>query len=215
MRRLRLYDYAASGNCVKARIMLAHLGLEYERVPIDILGGDTLTDEYGAVNPARQTPVLEIDGDPLPQSNAILWYLAEGTPYLPDRPRERAEVVRWLHFEQEWMGSISALRFRLQIGAFGPDDPAAESRRSEARGALALLDGHLAARRFLVGDAYTIADIATYGYAHVAPEATVSLDAFPAVRAWIERVESQPGFVNDLVPVPATARLGLGLSIYG
>jgi glutathione S-transferase len=123
------------------------------------------------VNPARHTPVLEIDGEPLPQSNAILWYLAEGTPYLPDRTRERAEVVRWLQFEQEWLGSIAGLRFRLQVGALTDGDSEAANRRAAAERALALLEAHLDTRPFLVGGAYSIADIANYAYAHVAPEA--------------------------------------------
>src|SRR3954451_13356645 len=97
MTQLRLYDYAASGNCYKVRLLLAQLGVPYERVPVDIFAGDTLTDDYYEKNPARSTPVLQIaDSTYLQESNAILWYLAEGTPYLPDDRQSRAQVVRWL-----------------------------------------------------------------------------------------------------------------------
>src|SRR5690349_9725750 len=99
---MRLYDYAASGNCFKVRLLLGMLGVEYERVPIDIFGGDTLTCEYAMINPLRETPVLELDdGSRLAQSNAILWFLAEGTPWLPAGAFERALVAQWLAFEQE------------------------------------------------------------------------------------------------------------------
>jgi glutathione S-transferase len=212
---LRLYTYGPSPNCLKVRVLLAHLDLAYEQVETNIFGGDTLTGAYGAVNPARQTPVLEVDGEHLPQSNAILWYLADGTHYLPERPFERASVVRWLLFEQERVSEIAALRFRPQAGVLAPEDPAVEGLRSGAERALELLERHLESRIFLVGDVYSIADIANYGYVHVAPEAGMELDDRPAVRAWLERVEAQPGFVNDLVPLPADARVGRGLSIYG
>jgi glutathione S-transferase len=215
MARLRLYSYAASPNCLKPRILLAHLGISYEHVEIDIFGGDTLTAAYSAVNPARRTPVLEHDGAVLPESNAILWFLAERTPYLPERPFERASIVRWLLFEQDRVNPIAALRFRLKTGMLAPDDPATAKLRASADRALDLLEGHLATHRFLVGDAYSIADISNYCYVHVAPDAELDLDRRPAVRAWLERVEAQPGFVNDLLPLPANARVGSGLSIYG
>src|SRR5438105_1050890 len=101
VRNIRLYDYTASGNCYKVRLLLAQLGRAYERVPVDIFGGDTLTDEYAALNPFRSTPVLELeDGRVLIESNAILWYLASGTPFLPSDPFSQAEVCRWLLYEQ-------------------------------------------------------------------------------------------------------------------
>jgi len=115
---VRLYDYSASGNCFKARLLLALLGRDYERVPIDIFAGDTLTDEFAALNPARETPVLELDdGNVLTQSNAILWFLAEGTAFLPVEALERGQVVQWLHFEQERvMSGIGGARFRILTG---------------------------------------------------------------------------------------------------
>lgn len=211
---LRLYDYAASANCYKVRLLLAQLGRPYERVPVDIFGGETLTDEYAAINPARETPVLEIgEGVFLPESGAILAYLADGTPFLPDDPVERAEVLRWLLFEQTGvMSPIGGLRFRLITGRTSVE--AAERGRRRGRAALALLNEHLARRDFLVGR-YGIADIAIYGYTHVAGEAGVELADFPAVAAWCERVADRPGYMNDLAPYPPNAQLGAGRSIYG
>ncbi|HUK93936.1 MAG TPA: glutathione S-transferase family protein [Gaiellaceae bacterium] len=214
---LKLYDYAASGNCYKVRLLLAHLGRAYERVPVDIFGGDTLTDEYAAKNPARATPLLELDdGRFLSESNAILTYLARGTEYLPDDPYELADVVRWLIFEQtDVMMTMGGLRFRLLTGRLAPDDPEAIRRREGAEEALAFLQQHLVARDFLAAGRYTIADIAVFAYGHVAAEAGLELDPFPAFTAWIARVERQPGFMNDLAPYPDNARPGAGRSVYG
>ena len=217
METLRLYDYAASANCYKVRLLLAQLGLAYERVPVDIFGGDTLADEYAEKNPARATPVLELGaGTYLPESNAILLYLARGTPFLPDDPLGLARVVRWLIFEQtDVMMTMGGLRFRLLTGRFTADHPDAVRRREGAEAALGLLDGHLREHEFLVGDGYTIADIANYAYTHVAPEAGLDLGEYPAVQTWLSRVEEQPGYVNDLEPYPANARPGAGASVYG
>jgi glutathione S-transferase len=213
---VRLYDYVASANCYKARLLLAQLGREYERVPIDIFGGDTLACEYADVNPARSTPVLETDdGRFIQESNAILWYLAEGTPLLPDDPFERAHVLKWLILEQtDVMPGIGGLRFRLLTGRLAPDEPAAVQRRELGHDALAMLDAHLRDRDFLVGDSYSIADISVFAYTHTAPEAGFDLDAYPAVAAWLRRVDKQPGFVNDLEPYPPNARPGAGRSTY-
>jgi glutathione S-transferase len=212
---LRLYDYAASANCLKARLLLAQLERPYERVPVDIFAGDTLTDEYAAINPARSTPVLQIgDSTYLSESNAILVYLAGGTPLLPDDSLRRAEVVRWLILEQtEVMPSLGGLRFRLVTGRLAAEDRDAMRRRKLGEATLAALDLHLRTRDFLV-DAYSIADIAVYAYTHVAPEAGYELAAYPAVERWLARVEAQPHFVNDLVPYPENARLGASRSIY-
>lgn len=215
MPTLRLYDYPASGNCLKVRILLAHLGVDYERVHTDIFGGETLTESYAEKNPAQQTPLLEVDGVYLPESNAILWYLAECTQYLPAHALARANVVRWLHFEQGWVSAISSLRFRLQTGRLDPDDPTVATRRENGRQALAALDRHLDENLFLVDDEYSIADIANYAYVHVAHEIAIPLEEFPAVARWIESVESQSGFINDLLPLPESSRLRRGLSLYG
>ena len=213
---LRLYDYFASCNCYKARLLLANLGLPYERVPIDIFSGDTLTDEYARINPSRTTPVLETeDRRYLPESNAILVYLASGTPYLPDDPFERAEVVRWLVYEQtDVIPTMGGLRFRLLVGRLTPSDPDAARRKEGALEVLRLLDDHLATREFFVGGRYTIADVAIYGYSHLAHEAGIDMEPYPSLRAWFRRVEQQPGYVEDVEPYGANAAPGAGRSLY-
>jgi glutathione S-transferase len=209
---MKLYDYAASANCYKVRLLLAQLGRDYDRVPVDIFAGDTLTDEFAAVNPARSTPVLEHPpGVFLPESNAILLHLAKETPFLPDD----SQVFRWLFFEQaDVVPAIGGLRFRLLTGRLQAGEPDAVRRRAAAHDVLALLDGQLAQRDFIVGDGYTVADIGLYGYVHVAHEADLDLGPYPSIRAWLQRVESTPGYVNDLEPYPPNARVGASRSIY-
>jgi glutathione S-transferase len=213
---MRLYDYFASCNCYKVRLLLAQLGQPYERVPVDIFDGGTLTDEYAAINPARTTPVLETDGGRfLPESNAILFYLAEGTPFLPDDPFERAEVLRWLIYEQtDVIPTVGGLRFRLLVGRLTPDEPDAVRRKEGSLEVLRLLDDHLTTREFFVGGRYTIADIATYGYTHLAHEAGIDIEPYTHVRAWFERVERQPGYIEDVEPYGANAAPGAGRSLY-
>jgi glutathione S-transferase len=210
---MRLYDYAASGNCFKVRLALALLGLPYERVAVDIFAGDTLTDAYAEINPLRETPVLELDsGERIAQSAAILWYLGEGTRLLPPEPLARAQVVQWLSFEQERvMGGLGNSRFRLLTGRAAPD---LEARLETGRGALAVLDAHLAERDFLVGQRETIADLALFPYVSVAGDAGVEKARFPAVSAWLDRIRALPGFVDDFVTYPDNARPGAGTSIY-
>jgi len=213
---VRLYDYPASCNCYKVRLLLAQLGRAYERVPVDIFAGDTLTDDYAAMNPARTTPVLETDdGQFLPESNAILFYLAQGTPFLPEDPLERAEVVRWLVYEQtDVIPTVGGLRFRLLAGRLTPDHPDAVRRKEGALEVLRLLDDHLATGDFFVGGRYTIADVAIYGYTHLAHEAGIDLGPYANLRAWFERVEQQPGYVEDVEPYGANAAPGAGRSLY-
>ena len=216
MTEFRLYDYAASANCYKVRLLLAQLEQPYERVPIDIFAGETLTEEFRRRNPARTTPVLEIGVQAgLQESAAILFYLADGTPYLPDDRLERAQVLRWLIIEQtSVIPTMGGLRFRLATGRLRADDPEARRRHEGAQQILDLMNEHLRDRGFLVGDRYTIADIANYAYVHVAGEAGLDLARFPAVTAWLARVEAQPRFIHDLEPYPPNARAGAGSSIY-
>jgi len=210
---MRLYDYHASGNCFKVRLLLALIGADYERVPVDIFAGDTLTPEFGRLNPLRETPVLELDDDSvLTQSNAILWYLAESTRYMPQTQFERGEVVQWLSFEQERvMSGIGSARFRIMTGRGADVVPA---RLALGQTALETLESRLEGRRFLVGDRCSIADISNYAYTHVAPDAGYDLGVYPAVSRWLRVVEEEPGFVNDLVPYPENARPANSASIY-
>jgi glutathione S-transferase len=210
---MRLYDYAASGNCYRVRLLLALLDLPYERVAIDIFAGDTLTDEFARLNPARETPVLELDsGELIVQSNAILWYLADGTPFVPDDLLERTRVLQWLLFEQEWIArGIGAARFMVLTGR-SPELVGARIALGSA--GLELLERHLAEREFVVGERASIADVSLYAYTHVAPEAGLALGPFTAVRRWIARIEALPGFLNDYAPYPDNARPGLSRSLY-
>ncbi len=189
---MRLYDYAASGNCFKVRLLLSLLGEAYERVPVDIFAGDTLTDAYGAINPVRETPVLELDdGARITQSNAILWYLAEGTAFLPDTRLERARVAQWLAFEQERiMGGLGGARFRMLTGRGG-----FESRLETGRAALDVLEAHLGT--WIVGDAPTIADIGLFAYISVSP-----VELPERVSAWAGARARAPGLRRRLHRVP-------------
>ena len=213
---LRLHDYPASANCYKVRLLLAQLGRDYERVPVDIFGGDTLTDEYARLNPQRQTPVLERDGaEPLTESGAILVHLAEGTAYLPEDPHERAQALRWLFFEQtEVIQGIAGLRFRLITERIRPDGREALWRRSVGDAALGVLNDRLEKGDYLAGHAYSIADISLFAYVHVANEAGFELSGYPNVQAWIERVEGTRGYMNDLEPYPPNSMAGRSRSIY-
>jgi glutathione S-transferase len=216
MTALRLHDYGPSGNCYKVRLLLAQLGLEYERIPVDIFGGDTLTDEYAHLNPQRQTPVLEIDGaEPLTESGAILVHLAEGTEYLPEEPNDRAQALRWLFFEQtEVIQGIAGLRFRLITERIRPDGREALWRKSVGDAALTVLNDRLEKSDYLAGDAYSIADISLFAYVHVAGEAGFELDDSPQVKEWIRRVEGTRGYMNDLEPYPPNSMAGQSRSIY-
>lgn len=194
-----LYDHLDSGNCYKVRLLLTQLAIPFERVPVDLLGGQTRTAEFAALNPAGQVPVLVTDdGRTLTESNAILWHLAEGTPLLPDDPDGRITVLQWLMFEQSRIEpNLGAARFWLR---FRPDVASSraaelESRQRAGRAALRVLDRVLAASAFMAGDFYTIADVALYGYVHLAGEAGVPADRFPAVSAWLDRVRRIPGHV--------------------
>lgn len=213
---LRLYDYAASANCYKARLALAQLGLEYERVPVDIFAGESTTPAYREKNPAGRTPVLELDsGEALAESNAILLYLGEGTPLVPGPLLERARVWQWLFFEQNlFEPNVGTARFWRLTGREELRPEVFSARLEAARAAVETLDAGLRERRFLVGDRYTVADLSLYAYAHVAHEA--GLEPPGALRAWLARVEETPGFMNDLerYPPSATAAAG-GDSVHG
>jgi glutathione S-transferase len=216
MTTLRLHDYGPSANCYKVRLLLAQLGREYERVPVDIFAGGTLTGEYARLNPQRQTPVLEIEGtEPLTESGAILIRLAEGTAYLPEDPDERAQALRWLFFEQtEVIQGVAGLRFRLVTQRIRPDGREALWRRSVGHAALTVLNDRLDTSDYLAGGAYSVADIAVFGYVHVAHEAGFDLGEYPRVEEWTRKIEGIPGYMNDLEPYPPNSMAGQSRSIY-
>jgi len=195
----RLYDYLPSGNGYKVRLVLRQLGLPYELVELDIKQGATRTPEFLAKNPNGRIPLLEIPGRGcLAESHAIIAYLAEGSPFVPADPVDRARMWQWMCFEQYNLEpSIGTARFwiaSLGKGEAELGEKLAEKRRN-GHAALAVLEQGLAGREFLVGDRYSLADIALYAYTHVAPEGGFSLDGYPAIRAWCARVAAQPGYV--------------------
>jgi glutathione S-transferase len=200
---LTLFDYLPSQNAWKVRQLLHHLGQAYRTVPISIFEGEGQTDEFRRINPAGTVPAIQLDdGRVLAESNAILMYLADGTPYLPADPFGRAKVQQWLHFEQERVESvIGALRHWTLTGKL-PRRSAEmiESKRNAAVRSLGMLESELATRRFIAGDRYSIADMAIFAYASRAEEAGLALDEYPQLRAWIARVEAQPGFLATMHP---------------
>ena len=190
---LRLYDYQLSGNGYKVRLLLRQLGIPFERVEVDIVRGETRTPEFLAINPNGRIPVLELDdGRRLAESNAILFYLAEGTPLLPEERFAREQVLQWMFFEQYSHEPYIAVARRLRHME-GRPVPAELVERG--RQALDVMERHLAGRRFFVGECYTIADIALYAYTHVADEGGFDLADRPVVRAWLARVAAEPGHV--------------------
>ena len=209
---IRLHDFAASANCFKVRMLLSQLQIAYERVPVDIFAGDSQTDSYLARNPAGRTPLLETgDGSTIPESGAILLYLAEGTPLLPDDRIERAHVHAWMFFEQNLLEpNVGTARFWRLTGREG-ERPEAFARHFEAgAAALAALERGLAGRGFLVAGRYSVADCALYAYTRVAGEAGYDTATYPAIAAWLERVAATPGAIDDLEPYPAQAHAGAG-----
>jgi glutathione S-transferase len=191
-----LYDSRVSGNCYKVRQLFAHLGIEYERREVDVIDRSGRLELLGAFNPALRVPTLVLDdGRSLAESNAITFYFAEGTPYLPDDRYERAQVLQWQFFEQySHEPHIAVARF-WAIAGITPSESDGEAKRRGGIAALRALEGHLDGRRFLVADRYTIADIALYAYTHVAPEGGFDLEPYPAINAWLTRVEAQPGHI--------------------
>jgi glutathione S-transferase len=193
-----LYDYLDSGNGYKIRLLLAQLGRSYRWVELDIMQGATRSAGFLAKNPNGRIPTLELDdGTCLAESNAILWYLADGTPYLPAGKLERAQVLQWMFFEQySHEPYVATPRFILKhLPEDSPRRAELPKRLEQGRAALAVMEAHLAGRQFFVGGHYSIADIALYAYTHVAHEAQLDLTPCPAVRAWMARVASQSGYV--------------------
>ncbi|MEQ8485895.1 MAG: glutathione S-transferase family protein [Pseudomonadales bacterium] len=192
---LQLHEMADSGNCYKVRLLLNLLDRPYERKPVDILKGESRTSEFLALNPNGRVPLLVLDdGRTLPESNAILWYLADGSPWLPTDAFERAQVLQWMFFEQySHEPFIATNRFWIHIQG-SADANAEKIAANHPRGlaALGVMETHLAGREWFVGSACSIADIALYAYTHVAHQGGFDLAPFAALRGWLERVAAQP-----------------------
>ena len=197
---MHLYDYWESGNGYKVRMLLHRLGLPFERTELDILKGETRTPEFLALNPNGRIPLLVLeDGTALAESNAIQWYLAEGTPWLPEGRLGRARALQWMFFEQySHEPNVAVLRFWRFAGKLAEhtaEEIAAKEAGSHA--ALAVMERHLAGADFFVGDRESIADLALYAYTHVASEGGIELAGYPAVEAWCGRIAAAP----DHVPI--------------
>jgi glutathione S-transferase len=195
---LRLYNSGVSGNCYKVRLLAAQLGLPLELVEMDVLDRSDRPEVLGGLNPALRVPTLVLDdGRALGESGAILCYLAEGTSFLPDDRYQRAQVLQWLFFEQyDLEPNIAVARFWLAVSGT-PERWAAELPAKQEAGhrTLAAMERHLVEHAFLVGERYTVADIALYGYTSVAGEGGFELGRFPAVQTWLARVAAQPGHI--------------------
>ncbi len=204
---MRVYQHPASGNCMKVRMLARVVGLELEYVDVDIFAGEARRAPQLSRNPAGATPVLELpDGSFLAESGAILVWLATGTPLLPAERDAHAQVIRWLMFEQNAIEpTIASARFRLLRGLARPDDPVIVDKVKGAASELKVLERQLEGRAFVTGEALTIADIALYGYIHVAADVQLDLGRRPGVVAWLERVREATGYTTPLAPIPRLA----------
>jgi glutathione S-transferase len=194
-----LYNSQVSGNCYKVRLLLAHLGVEYERSEVDVADRSNRPQLLGGLNPALRVPTIVLDdGRSLGESGAILWFFGEGTRFVPRDPFERAQVLQWMFFEQyDHEPAIAVVRFWLAYSGRPPEEftDRLGERRAAGYRALDAMERHLEDRTWLVGDATTLADIALYAYTHVAHEGGFELERYPAIAAWLERVATEPGHV--------------------
>ena len=194
-----LYNSPISGNCYKVRLLLAHLDIPFERRELDVVDRSNRPAELGGLNPDLRVPTIVLDdGRPIAESGAILWYFGEGTRFVPEDAYERAKVLQWMFFEQySHEPALAVVRFLVAYSGRVEEERALiEARTRQGYRALDAMEAHLAgADGYLVGDALTLADIALYAYTHVAREGGFSLDAYPAIRAWLDRVAAEPGHV--------------------
>ncbi|MGB5354062.1 MAG: glutathione S-transferase family protein [Woeseia sp.] len=198
----KLYEFGSSGNCYKLRLAMAHLGIEFERIPIDITRGESRTEAFLKINPNGRIPVLVTpDGVNLPESNAALWYLGSGTPLCPTTKLEQAQVLQWMFFEQYshepfiatsryWMLILNAAdKYRAQL----------DEKRPGGYAALNIMEQHLQKQPYFVGKTFSIADIALYAYTHVAHEGGFDLANYEAINGWFDRIKQ----VRNYVPITA------------
>lgn len=196
---MKIYGDIQSGNCYKIKLLVELLGLNYEWVPVDILAGETQTAEFLARNPNGKIPLLELDdGRCLSESNAILNYLAEGTDFMPDDLFQKAKVQEWQFFEQYSHEPFIAVARFINKYLGMPEDRKAdyESKQKGGHKALQVMEKQLSSTPFLVGDSMTTADVSLYGYTHVADEGGFDLSQYPAIEAWIKRIQQLPDYVG-------------------
>jgi glutathione S-transferase len=194
-----LYNSPVSGNCYKVRLLLAHLGIPYERRDLDVVDRSDRPEVLGGLNPDLRVPTLVLDdGRPLAESGAILWYFGDGTRFVPKDAYDRAKMLQWMFFEQySHEPALAVVRFLVAYsGRADSHRETIEARTAQGYRALEAMEGQLErADGYVVGDALTLADIALYAYTHVAHEGGFSLERYPAIRAWLDRVASEPGHV--------------------
>ena len=193
-----LFNSAISGNCYKVRLVAAHLGIPLEIREVDVIDRTDPRPFLAELNPSRRVPTLVLDdGRPLAESGAIIWYLAEGSRFIPQDSYERAQVLQWMFFEQyEHEPAIAVARFVLTYS--GHADELAElivRKQKDGVKALAMMESHLKDRNWFVGDSMTLADVALYAYTHAADEGGFDLDAYPAIQRWLARVAAEPGHI--------------------
>ena len=192
----KVFGMSSSGNSYKVKLLLTQLQQPFEWIEINSVNGETRTPEFLAKNPNGKVPLLEVaPGQYLPESNAILCYLAEGSAYLPRDRWQRAEVLQWLFFEQYSHEPYIATARAILHYHKNPNDPSLPQKRERGYAALGVMEQHLGSRSFFAAGTYTVADIALYAYTHVAHEGGFDLAAFPAVRAWLERVRAQARYL--------------------
>jgi len=203
---LTLYEDPISGNCYKIRLVAAHLGIPLQRVKMDITKGVTRTSEFLVLNPNGRVPLLQLEnGRTLSESHAIIWYLAEGSQLIPDDKFARAKVLQWMSFEQYNLEpNVATLRFLMAYKGQSKEDlgPVYDAKYKAGWEALSVLEQGLEGRDWLVGDAMTLADIALYGYVHVAEEGPFSLADYANIRSWCARIAARPGHI----PIDGLAR---------
>lgn len=197
----KVYGDYRSGNCYKIKLMLHLLDQPYEWIPIDILKGETQSETFLAKNPNGKIPVLELeDGTCLWESNAILNFLADGSAFLPSEPRLRTQVLQWQFFEQYSHEPYVAVARFIQLYQGLPEARRSEYEECHVRGhkALKVMEKQLLRTPYLVGENFSIADIALYAYTHVADEGGFDLTPYPAIRIWLARVASHPRYIGML-----------------
>ncbi|MEO0376911.1 MAG: glutathione S-transferase family protein [Cyanobacteria bacterium P01_A01_bin.17] len=194
----KLYEFPSSGNCYKLRLAMSQLNIDYERIAVDVTQGESRTEAFLRINPNGRVPVLQIsEGVSLPESNAALWYLACNSPLFPTSNLEQAQVLQWMFFEQySHEPFIATSRYWISIlKAADAYREKLEEKRPQGYAALDVMEQHLAYNSFFVGDAYSIADIALYAYTHVAHEGGFDLQAYPAIRKWLERIVRSQNYI--------------------
>jgi glutathione S-transferase len=195
---MKIYGDIYSGNCYKLKLMCALLALEHDWIPIDILRGETRSDSFLALNPNGQIPVCVTDDNAvLTESNAILFYLAQGSDYWPSDQLSQTRVLEWQCFEQYSHEPTIAVARYIKVYQHMPDSRMDEykTRLKDGYRALDLMEAHLGDRHFLVGERCSIADISLFAYTHVAHEGGFDLSAYPSINGWIARIKSLPGYV--------------------